>query len=165
MKLRVANVVTESIVDGPGLRATVFVQGCSHNCPGCQNPLTHDYEGGVEMNTLDILQGINANPLLKGITISGGEPFDQARACAELAFFAKMHGLDVWVYTGYTYEELLERKDPDVTALLCQTDVLVDGPFIESKKSLGLKWRGSSNQRIIDVPMSLECGAVVMYEE
>ncbi len=161
--MRIANVVSDSIVDGPGLRFTVFTQGCPHHCPGCHNPETHDPAGGREV-TVEALAGqMLSNPLMDGLTLSGGEPFDQAGECCALAARAKEKGLNVWAYTGYRYETLLEQANPAVLALLEQVDVLVDGPFVENLKSYDALFRGSTNQRLIDVPKSRASGAVVLW--
>ena len=154
MKIQIAGTVNDSIVDGPGLRYAVFVQGCSHHCPGCQNPETHDPQGGHEENTANLIAKMKKNPLLSGITLSGGEPMEQPVPCLELAKAAHENRLNVWCYTGYTWEELLEQNNPDRIALLKQVDVLVDGPFIMTQKSLELDYCGSKNQRLIDVPVS-----------
>lgn len=161
MTIRVAGITEDSIVDGPGLRLTVFVQGCPHHCPGCHNPETWSFEGGKDMAMDEISELIITNSLLDGLTISGGEPFSQASACLELVRRAQRWGLDVWVYTGYTWEVLLQRAIPEELALLCRVDVLVDGQFIEAQRTLELPWRGSKNQRLIDVQKSLACGSVV----
>lgn len=162
-KLRLAGVIKESIVDGPGIRFVVFGQGCPHRCPGCQNPQTHDFDGGYETDTENILAAIQKNPLLKGVTLSGGDPFVQPEAMAELAEKAHGLGLDVVTYTGYTIEELLAGLDkhPGWRQLLEQTDTLVDGRFLLEQKSMLLKFRGSKNQRIIDSKASLEQGRAV----
>ena len=154
--MRIANIVQDSIVDGPGLRFVVFVQGCTHGCKGCHNPDTHDPAGGYEMSVGEILEMIWKNPLVSGLTISGGEPFDQAVECARLAMEASEMGLNVWVYTGYWFEDIYEANLPEWDSLLEWTDVLVDGPFIESMKSYEAKFRGSWNQRLIWVPASFE---------
>lgn len=161
--LRLAGVVRESIVDGPGLRMTIFTQGCPHHCKGCQNPQTHDFSGGYISHPEAILKAIDENPLLKGVTFSGGEPFMQSDALAELAVQIHKRSLDVITYTGFTYEELLASFDefPERKSLLEQTDWLIDGKFVLELRSLNLQFRGSSNQRIIDVKKSLESGAVV----
>lgn len=143
--MRIANYVQDSIVDGPGLRFTLFVQGCSHHCKGCHNPQTHDPNGGNEMIEQEIIDIMLSNPLLDGLTLSGGEPFDQDASCAIIAKAAKDAGLNVWVYTGYTLDQLRQKN----TELLQYVDVLVDGPFVLDQRSLSLKWRGSHNQRII----------------
>lgn len=152
-KLRISGIVDESIVDGPGIRLTVFTQGCSHNCPGCHNPESHDYKGGLDMDIDQIIDMIKENPLLDGITISGGEPFDQAESSAILAKKVKEMGLSVVVYTGYEYEYLLTNER--YKKLLAQADILVDGRFDIKKKDLTLAFRGSSNQRIIDLNSGL----------
>lgn len=147
--LRISGIVDESIVDGPGIRLTVFTQGCGHNCAGCHNPGTHDYNGGVEIQINDILNMIKENPLLDGITISGGEPFDQVDSSTYLAKKVKEMGLNVVIYTGYDYEYLLNKEK--YRKLLLQADILVDGKFDIKKKDLTLPFRGSTNQRIINL--------------
>ena len=184
--IRLYGTAPDSIVDGPGLRYSVFVQGCSHKCPGCHNPQSQPHQGGVERTLDEIVDEIESNGLVHNVTLSGGEPFEQAAAAAELARRLKSLGYGIWTYTGYLYEELcsvVERANLDeacatttrneadspvldaagVRALLEVTDVLVDGPFVESKKSLGLQWRGSSNQRLIDVSASRAAGKVVLW--
>lgn len=163
--MRIADIVNDSIVDGPGLRFTVFVQGCSRNCPGCHNPHTHDPKGGREETLENIISMFDKNILVEGITISGGEPFDQASACAKLAWLVHRRGRTVWTYTGYTYEQILQAVNPDWYRLLAETDVLVDGPFIENCKSYELHFRGSKNQRLIDVQKTLRSGNIVLWEE
>ena len=150
--MRIANTVSDSIVDGPGLRFTVFTQGCPHRCPGCHNPGTHDPAGGREVSVAELAAELSGNPLTDGLTLSGGEPFCQAAECAALARIARERGLNVWAYTGYTYKRLLAGEVPDALALLEQVDVLVDGPFVEAEKSYAALFRGSANQRLIDVP-------------
>lgn len=164
MKLKIAGVVKESIVDGKGIRYTVFTQGCPHHCPGCHNPQTHDFEGGTVMDVREIFEDFRKNPLLKGITFSGGEPFCQSAPLAELAEMVHGAGKDVTVYSGYTYEQLLEKRDPDVDALLKETDVLIDGPFILAQRNLELTFRGSENQRVIDMKKTRETGKVTLLE-
>lgn len=149
MKLRVAGIIEESIVDGPGIRLVVFTQGCKHNCIGCHNPETHSFTGGKLIDIDSIVHMVKSNPLLDGITLSGGEPFEQVKECAILAKKVKELGLSVVTYTGYTFEEIL--KDRNLRELLKYTDILIDGKFDIRKKSLILKFRGSTNQRIIDV--------------
>lgn len=162
-ELRLAGVIRESIVDGPGIRMTVFTQGCPHHCEGCQNPSTHSFDGGYISRPENILKAIDQNPLLRGVTFSGGEPFIQAGALAELAEEVHKRGLDVITYSGFTYEQLTESFDrfPDRKSLLEQTDYLIDGRFELDKKSYNLQYRGSSNQRIIDVKKSLYSGKAV----
>lgn len=161
--MRIANYVQDSIVDGPGFRFTLFVQGCPHNCPGCHNPQTHDFSGGKEADTSEIIKALLSNPLTDGLTLSGGEPFAQAADCAAVAAAAREKGLNVWAYSGWTFEQLLAKNDEDIMKLLGLCDVLVDGPFILSQRSLELKWKGSRNQRVLDVPKSLERGEAVEY--
>lgn len=163
MKIRIAGTVNDSIVDGPGFRYTVFTQGCPHHCPGCHNPHTHDFEGGREVDTQDLLQQMAQNKLLDGLTLSGGEPFAQAEACAELARGAHALGLNVWVYSGYTLEQLLENggQASGWRALLESCDALIDGPYIQAQRSLELRFRGSKNQRLLDLKRSLEAGQPV----
>ncbi|MBR3020390.1 MAG: anaerobic ribonucleoside-triphosphate reductase activating protein [Clostridia bacterium] len=163
MKIRLAGIVDDSIVDGPGLRFSVFTQGCSHHCPGCHNPETHDPMGGHEEDTEALVARMKKNPLLSGITLSGGDPMEQGAPCAELAKAAHGLGLNVWTYTGYTWEQLLQENDPDKMALLRETDVLVDGPFLLNQRSLELNFCGSKNQRLIDVPASLRSGSVTLW--
>ena len=162
MKFRLANVVNDSIVDGPGFRLTVFVQGCPHRCPGCHNPQTHDPAGGRDADTDWVLEKAAENPLLSGITLSGGEPFAQCEPMAALARGAKEMGLHVMAYSGYTFEQLLDM--PEARPLLESVDVLVDGPFLKDKRSLALNFRGSSNQRILDGPASLQKGEPVVLD-
>ncbi|MDO5112560.1 MAG: anaerobic ribonucleoside-triphosphate reductase activating protein [Clostridia bacterium] len=150
-QLRVNGTVAESVVDGPGIRYVIFTQGCPHHCEGCHNPQTHDFDGGSMVDTGVFLSEIDQDPLLRGVTFSGGEPFCQAGALSALADEAHARGLDVMTYTGYTYEALWARAqvEPDVMALLCATDTLVDGPFILARRDLTLRFRGSDNQRVL----------------
>lgn len=154
--LKIAGVVKESIVDGPGFRYVVFTQGCKHRCPGCHNPNTHSFDGGTIVSVDTLLEQIRKNPLLDGITLSGGDPFEQAEACALLAKKAKEMKLNVMAYTGYTFEDIMARscEKKEWNSLLEVTDILVDGPFEQAKKNMMLKFRGSANQRIIDVKKS-----------
>lgn len=161
MKIRLSGIVDESIVDGPGFRMAVFVQGCPHHCPGCHNPQTHDFEAGTWADTGELAQRALDNPLLDGITLSGGEPFCQPEACADIARRARAGGLNVWSYSGWTFEELLEKAECRV--LLEQIDVLVDGRFLLDRRTLELRFRGSSNQRLIDVKRSLAEGKAMEY--
>ena len=162
--MRIASYVHDSIVDGPGLRLTVFVQGCPHRCPGCHNPQTHDFAGGKALSAAELVRQMDENPLLDGLTLSGGEPFAQAEDCAALARAARERGLNVWCYSGWTLEELLQDTRPGVRELLELTDVLVDGPFLLEERSLTLKWRGSANQRVLDLPKSLAAGEAVLWD-
>ncbi len=166
MRLRIAGKTPESIVDGPGLRYTIYVQGCPHHCEGCHNPQTHDFSGGHDVDTDDILNEILENPLLDGVTFSGGEPFCQAKALSELGNKIKQHGLGLMAYTGYTIEYLLSNSNDEnaYLPLLKEIDYLVDGKFVLSLKSYEAKFRGSTNQRIIDVRKSLDTNEVVIAD-
>lgn len=157
MELRIAGTVDDSIVDGPGWRFVIFTQGCPHQCKGCQNPQTWPFVGGSTVNPADLLERIKANPLLQGVTFSGGEPFIKAEPLSWLARQVHGLGLDVWAYSGYTYEELQDNP------LLPEVDVLVDGRFEIGQRDLTLRFRGSRNQRLIDVPQSINAGKVVLW--
>ncbi|MDD3244070.1 MAG: anaerobic ribonucleoside-triphosphate reductase activating protein [Eubacteriales bacterium] len=161
MRVKLSGLTPDSIVDGPGYRLAVFTQGCPHHCPGCHNPQTHDFEGGEWKDTDEILAMVRGNPLSDGVTLTGGEPMCQAEALAQLA--AQVHdlGLTVVTYTGYTLEQLLAQGDPHRLALLAQTDLLIDGPFVLAQRSLELPFRGSANQRLLDAPQSLQQGHAV----
>ena len=161
--MRIANTVSDSIVDGPGLRFTVFTQGCPHNCPGCHNPETHDISAGRECTVEVLAEKMGSNPLLDGLTLSGGDPFLQGEECAQLAQIAHELGLNVWAYTGYTYEWLLAHGDKHQLQLLETVDVLVDGRFILEQKSYAALFRGSANQRLIDVAKSKVAGRAVLW--
>lgn len=163
MKMRIAGLVEESIVDGPGFRMAVFAQGCHIHCPGCHNPETHDPDGGREADTEDMIARMRQNPLLDGITLTGGDPFLQPEACLMLARAAHAQGLNVWAYSGQTLEQLLalRAERPFLGELLEEIDVLVDGPFLLERRTLDLRFRGSDNQRVIDMPETLRRGAVV----
>ena len=167
MKLRIAGTVGDSIVDGPGLRLTVFTQGCPHHCPGCHNPQTHDFSGGYDAMVEELFAQYRENPLLRGVTLSGGEPFCQPEALYELGSRFKAAGKHLMCYSGWTFEELLKKSGSEeyVGKLLSILDVLVDGRFDISKRSLSLLFRGSSNQRLIDVPASLTNGEAVELPE
>ncbi|MBP1560952.1 MAG: anaerobic ribonucleoside-triphosphate reductase activating protein [Oscillospiraceae bacterium] len=164
--LRIAGTVNDSIVDGPGIRFAIFTQGCPHRCEGCHNPQTHDFDGGENVTLESLLEKLKANPLLDGVTFSGGEPFCQAKQLYELGTEAKKLGMNVITYTGYMFEYLLENADADnyYGELLSVTDYLVDGPFELDKRDILLKFKGSSNQRIIDVKKSLAEKKVVEAE-
>lgn len=162
--LRIAGTVNDSIVDGEGIRFTIFTQGCPHNCNGCHNPQTHDFNGGKLVETDELLEKIKANPLLDGVTFSGGEPFCQAETLAELGAGIKLLGLNIVTYTGYTFEELYNSGRSDWHKLLEVTDILIDGKFILELKDWQTKFRGSSNQRYLDCKKSLEQGRAVEKE-
>lgn len=151
--LRVSGVAQESFVDGPGVRYTLFLQGCPHACPHCHNPGTHDTAGGTVMNGCSVVSEVEENRLLDGVTLSGGEPFMQAEALVPLAARLRDRGYHLMAYSGYTWERLL--SDPGRRRLLELMDVLVDGPYLHKDRSLSLQWRGSRNQRVIDVQASL----------
>lgn len=153
--LNIAGIVKESIVDGPSIRFTIFVQGCPHNCLGCHNPQTHDFKGGKEISIDKIITTLKDMPYISGVTFSGGEPFCQAEALYNLANHLKQMGKHLMCYTGYTFEELINKNDKYTNLLLSKLDLLVDGKFEQDKKSLDLKFRGSSNQRILDIQKSL----------
>lgn len=165
-KIRVAGIANDSIVDGPGLRMTLFVQGCPHACEGCHNPHTWDFMGGYFMTLGEIIKAAMHNPLLDGITFSGGEPFCKAKELAFIGEALKKHRLNIVTYTGYTFEYLLSHANDEngYRALLAVTDILVDGPFILAKKNLELPFRGSENQRIIDCQRSLTEGTAVLCD-
>lgn len=163
-QVRIAGVVKESIVDGPGIRFVVFAQGCRHFCEGCHNPATHDFNSGKLVDIEAIIKEMKKNPLLDGITLSGGEPFEQPEGFGELAKRSKELGYHVMAYTGYTYETLMGKKDASQLHLLENSDILVDGKFEVEKKSLMLKFRGSKNQRIIDVKKSRLQNKLVLSE-
>ncbi len=165
MQLQLSGTANDSIVDGPGLRFTIFVQGCPHRCKGCHNPQTHDFDGGEPADTEELLERIRRNPLLDGVTFSGGEPFCQAQPLAELGRKVHALGLNTITYTGFTFEELYKRRNENgIGELLAATDFLIDGPFVEELKSYQLRFRGSANQRILDCRRSLETGCAVETE-
>lgn len=161
--MRIAGFVEESIVDGPGFRIVIFFQGCAHHCYGCHNPETWDFEGGKEVSFDLIKKIIDDNPYADGITLSGGDPLYQIDASTEIAEYAKSKGLDVILYTGFFFEEVLEmtKANQRLKDLLNNVDTLIDGPFILEQRHLSLKFRGSSNQRIIDVKKSLMQNKIV----
>ena len=165
--LRISGTIQESIVDGPGIRYVIFTQGCPHRCPGCHNPQTHDFAGGKDADIEEILREIEANPLLSGVTFSGGEPFCQPEALSFLGSEIKTMGKHLMVYTGYVYEELLElgKSRPAVSELLELADILVDGPYLENERDLTLSYRGSANQRVIDLKKTKEHGTVILYQD
>lgn len=169
MKLRLASELTyDSIVDGPGLRMVIWTQGCIHHCYKCHNPQTHKLDGGVIVDTDCIIEELKKLKLHRGITLSGGEPFLQPKALSLIAKSAQLENLDVWCYTGFKFEYLINKENPLYMynkALLQYIDVLVDGKFVYEKKNIDLKFRGSSNQRIIDVKNSLEKEEIILKYE
>ncbi len=165
-KLHLAGVIRESIVDGPGWRFVVFAQGCPHRCKGCQNPQTWPFEGGYQTTVENIVKAVLSDKLVTGVTLSGGEPFTQAKALAVLAKELKKNGVDVMAFSGWTYEELRDGANDQNCwmDLLKELSLLVDGKFREEEKSLDLRFRGSKNQRIVDVAASLASGGTVLSE-
>lgn len=169
MKIRLATdqIQRDSIVDGEGIRSVIWTQGCSHHCIGCHNPETHSFTEGYLLEVSDVIKKIDSLEGQDGITFSGGDPMSQAEACSLIASHCKEIGLNVWCYTGYTFEELMNMSEsnPYIMNFLKNIDVLVDGEFILEEKSLDLKFKGSKNQRIIDVPKSLKEGKVSLIEK
>ena len=155
--VRISGLVKQSIVDGPGLRLVVFTQGCPHKCHGCHNPETHDFDGGQEVPISQILAELDANPLLRGLTLSGGEPLWHAAALLPLARQVRERGKDIVCFTGYTLEELfaMSEGDRELYELLGLIDLLIDGRYDQTQRDLTLRLRGSRNQRILDLPASL----------
>ena len=180
-KLRLSGFTNESVVDGPGIRVVVFVQGCDNACENCHNPESWDISGGDEHTVRDVIKmvktatgasrrrkfhmvkGSDASSKIRGVTFSGGEPFLQAGALVKIANAAKRMGLDITVYTGYTYEELCTRPDEDIQTLLALADYLIDGPYIHKMRDIGLKFRGSTNQRVIDMNETRSAGRVIQF--
>ena len=169
MKIRLASPILQpdSIVDGEGIRAVLWTQGCLHNCPGCHNPQTHSMDDGFLLDIEEVKEQIDALEGQEGITFSGGDPLYQVEACLELAKYIKAKKMNVWCYTGFTYESLLalSKNNPKITEFLQTIDVLVDGPFILEKKSLDCIFRGSTNQRIINTKKSIENNKVCFVEK
>lgn len=166
MKIRIFGLQNDSIVDGPGIRYAIFTQGCYHNCKGCHNPESHDINGGKEYDVDSIVEKFLANPLIDGITFSGGEPFLQAIPLSYIADKAHENKLSVIAYTGYTFEEIISGANEENCwkALLDKIDILVDGEFILDERSIELNFKGSKNQRMIDIPKTLTAGELVLSE-
>lgn len=164
--IRLAGVIEESIVDGPGIRFTIFVQGCYHKCEGCHNEHTQDFDGGEDRSIDSLLAEIKENSLLDGVTFSGGEPFEQSEALSALARELKSLNYHIITYSGYTYEEILKKSKerPSLLELLKYTDILVDGKFDLKQRNLRLKFRGSENQRIIDIEQTMKSGDITLIE-
>lgn len=160
MKIRLYGTVNDSIVDGPGLRYAIFTQGCPHHCPGCHNQKSQEMNGGYFGDTHDLLMEIDKNPLLDGVTLSGGEPFLQPLPLIDLVSQIKQKGLHVMIYSGYTYEEIMLLGEKE-RQLLSLCDTLVDGRFLLELRSLKLLYKGSSNQRIIDIQASLKDNRII----
>ena len=157
----------DSIVDGEGIRTVIWTQGCAHKCPGCHNPGTHSFDDGYLLDIEEAKSMIDNLEGQDGITFSGGDPFYQPEECAVLAKYARRKGLNVWCYTGFTYETLIKLSfsNPNIMNFLKEIDVLIDGPFLLEKKSLDAIFRGSTNQRIIDVKKSIKDKKVVLVDK
>lgn len=162
--LNVSGIIYESMVDGPGLRTVLFTQGCPHHCPGCHNMSTWAYKKNQIHDTQELGRLLIEQTPSKALTFSGGEPFVQAKACSEIAVLLREEGFNLWSYTGYNWEDLISLHNRDISRFLSQLDVVVDGRFILSKKTMTVPFRGSSNQRLIDVQSSLERNQTVLYE-
>lgn len=163
--IRIAGVVRESIVDGPGIRFVVFCQGCPHHCEGCHNPDTHDFDGGYDCQIEKIVAAVESNPLLDGVTFSGGEPFCQPEAFYSLGIELKKRNLNLMAYSGYTYEELVSMNNEAVDKLLSILDLLVDGRYVKEERDLTLLFRGSRNQRAIDMNLTRQNNQIVLAYE
>ena len=166
-KIRLSGIAYESLVNGPGIRRVFFSQGCNHNCKGCFNPDTHDFSGGEERDMDELIEDVIDYPIIKGVTFSGGDPLEQAEEFAYMAKKLKENWLNIWSFTGYTFEYILEHLDDRAgwRDLINNIDVLVDGRFDEARMEDGLRFRGSSNQRIIDVKESLKKNTIVLIDE
>lgn len=159
--MRVIDIVPGTTVDGPGLRTSIYLAGCTHDCPGCHNPQTHDPSAGVEMTLDEILAVVDENGF--DVTLTGGDPMYNPEATARLAELLKSRGYGVWCYTGYTYEYI--AASPALSTVLRHIDVLVDGPFILAERDITLRFRGSRNQRLIDIPATLSTSHLTFYED
>lgn len=168
MKIRLAaDLQTDSIVDGPGIRTVIWTQGCPHKCRGCHNPGTHSFEDGVLVDLEEVKEALSEVEHQTGVTFSGGDPMCQPEACLELAKYCHQLGLNIWLYTGYTYEQLrmISKHNEAIMDLLREIDVLVDGKFVLEEKSLNLKFKGSRNQRVIDMPQTIKQGMIILYKD
>ena len=163
--MKMAGFYDESISNGIGWRAVLFVSGCPHNCPGCHNKIAQDYNYGEDYDQEKLINKIKENSILRGITISGGEPLCKENIAEVNNFIDAVKkerpNFDVWCYSGYTFEELQNRKDEETDKLLKKIDVLVDGRFIEERKNPEIRFRGSDNQRLLDVPKCLKENKIV----
>ena len=159
LKIRLFGEIDESVVDGPGIRSVIFMQGCPHQCPGCHNPKSHQIDGGYEKEVVEIIASLNQNQWIDGITISGGEPFLQPRALLEIVRNIKHH---IVIYSGYTYEQIIQMGHQEI---LDHCEILVDGKFELNKKSLTLLYRGSSNQRMIDLKKTKDQIVLVNFDD
>ena len=164
-EIRLNDIISESIVDGFGLRFVIFTQGCKLRCLNCHNPKTHDLNGGKIVSVDEIRSKWKKNPIIHGITISGGEPFLQPSSVRKLVELAILDGLDVICYSGYTYEALRARNCSDTNYILDHADYLIDGPYVHQLRNLNLLFRGSSNQRIIDLKKTKLMGQLVLYKD
>ena len=160
-QIRLAGIAYESLVNGPGMRRVFFAQGCKHNCPGCFNPDTHPFDGGEIFDIDELVASITENPMIKGVTFSGGDPIEQSESFAYMAQKLKNHNLNIWCYTGYLFEDLLQKQES--LDLLKNIDVLVDGRFDINRKKEGLRFKGSENQRLIDVKESLKNNKTIEF--
>ena len=162
-----ADLQSDSIVDGPGLRTVIWTQGCAHHCKECQNPQTWDFNGGGLVPIDAVLEAIDELECQTGITFSGGDPMYQPESCNKIAKYCKDKGYNIWVYTGFTYEELIKmsKTKPIYKEFLSNIDVLVDGRFVIAERDLSLLFRGSRNQRLIDVPKTLSSNKIVLFDE
>ena len=163
MELRIAGITKESFVDGPGIRYVIFTQGCKHECEGCHNPDTHKMDGGYSTDVDELIQDIINSKHIDGVTISGGEPFLQAKECLYIIESLKKHGIHIICYTGYTFEQLTAAKNIVFDNILKNIDMLIDGKYVEGLRDLSLAYRGSKNQRIIDVKASISDKKIVLY--
>lgn len=162
--IRIASLVNDSIVDGPGLRFVIFTQGCLFGCANCHNQATWSTDGGFLMDLEEIVAKWRKNPLIEGITLSGGDPLLQAGESLYLARKAHETGLNVVLYSGDTYERLSKSSNPIIQAILEEVDYLIDGPYVDSKRDLTRLYRGSSNQRFIDMKKTRETGQLVLID-
>lgn len=162
-----ADLQSDSIVDGPGLRTVIWTQGCGHKCKGCQNEQTWDFNGGGLVPLDMVYEAIDELSGQTGITFSGGDPMFQPEACSKIAKYCREKGYDIWVYTGFTFEELMKmsKKNPAYLEFLSNIDVLVDGKFVLEERDLSLLFRGSRNQRLIDVSKTLDTGKITLFDE
>ena len=166
-KIRLSGIAYESLVNGPGMRRVFFSQGCNHNCKGCFNPDTHDFNGGEERDMDELIEDVLQNPMIKGVTFSGGDPMESAEEFSYMAKRFSENGLKVWSFTVYTFEYILEHLDDrkGFREFINNIDVLIDGRFEQDKMEDGLRFRGSKNQRIIDVKDSLKQNKIVLVHE
>ena len=166
MKLQIGGFLDNSLVNGDGMRSVIFVSGCIHNCNSCQNEFMKDFNYGDVTSIHNVVERIKRNmPIIKGVTFSGGEPFESATALSKLSEELKVLGLNIWCYSGYTFEEIKESKDSAKLNLLKFIDVLIDGKFDERLKVGASKYTGSSNQRIIEVPRSILESQIILWDK